>query len=537
MDAIHYLRTVRRRWLLVLSAVLVAVAAGWATTSTVAPVQPRRTSYSATTLLWSRATGTIVGAPSVVDVNALVRFSTLPDMLAMAAKRLDYHGDPGDLRSHVQVSADPTSTGFLDVTAFSPNARQAEQLAEGFSAGLVDYLGRLQAGQLQQQANTIRRQIDALRGLRDAESRQQVAALEQALNQVKIQQASPVGLSVIQHATAMPVPVTGFQAPQSRTTRLLIAAAIGLLAGLALALVMERFDTRIRDRHAAERHFGFPVLAEVPEIRGRQRKGLSVADEPAGTPADAFRLLSVAVARASDDDAGGDGDGPGPEDGRGSGPMTVLVTSPGPSDGKTTIAANLAAVYGEQGKKVLIVSCDLRRPSIHHAFGTPERPGLAEALSSSNGRVSLEPMLTRVDNVAIVPSGVARGNPGELLGSRKMQQALEQAKEYADVVILDASPVLVANDITPLLTEVDTVLLVARANRTRAELAERTGEVLRRVGAPVAGLALNGAREISMPTGYHPYRYRYRVEQEPKRGRRRGRRRAPAGGDTDAWAG
>jgi len=176
------------------------------------------------------------------------------------------------------------------------------------------------------------------------------------------------------------------------------------------------------------------------------------------------------------------------------------VTSPGPADGKTFVAANLAAAFKELGKRVLVLSADLRKPSIHRQFGVPVAPGLADALADSNGRVVVDALPTKVESVRLVPSGRADGNPGELLASPRMTRVLEAARRMADVAVLDTSPILVGSDVAPLLTKVDAVVLVARANRTRAELAQRAGDVLRRLDAPVVGIALNCSTEINMPT-------------------------------------
>ncbi|HZD79757.1 MAG TPA: CpsD/CapB family tyrosine-protein kinase, partial [Actinomycetota bacterium] len=347
------------------------------------------------------------------------------------------------------------------------------------------------------------RQIKALRKSNNPTAPQQIASLRGEIGSRTSQKQLLPGLIVIQEPRAVPVVTTGFQPPSSRTTRVLIAAAIGLLAGLILALALERFDTKIRTRQAAEQHFGYPVLAEIPVFRRKDRKGLPVASRPAGAAADAFRLLTVGVAAGPP--AGGDGHPRERTLERSPVPKTVLVTSAGPADGKSTVAANLAAAFGEQGKRVMVLSCDMRRPSIHRRFGLPVGPGLSDAIVSANGQLELGPWKTRVRNVLVVPSGLVDENPGELLGSRRMHAALEEAASEADVVILDSSPVLVANDVTSLLAQVDSVVLVARANKTRADLAERTGEILRRAGAPVVGLAFNGTREINLPTSYRRY--------------------------------
>ena len=131
---------------------------------------------------------------------------------------------------------------------------------------------------------------------------------------------------------------------------------------MILALVLERFDTRIRSPAAAEDAFGLPVLAEVPAISRGRRGTIVTASHPSSRAADAFRLVGVGD-RAMDT---------GTVRRRAN---TILVTSPEARDGKTTVAANLAVAYAQAGSRVLVVSCDLRRPAIHELFGVDEQPG------------------------------------------------------------------------------------------------------------------------------------------------------------------
>ena len=209
--------------------------------------------------------------------------------------------------------------------------------------------------------------------------------------------------------------------------------------------------------------------------------------------AGAFRLLQVGVQRwASDTDAAT--------------AATILVTSPEARDGKTTVAANLATAFAQAGKRVLVVSADLRRPAIHTAFDVSLEPGLTDAVRAMNGSGSaatldlgpyLEPCA--VVRLAVLPSGMIPDHPAELLGSEKMRRLIERLKKLTDVVILDAAPLVVASDVVPLVPEADGVLLVARAGKTRREIAASAASLIERMGAERVGVVMNDAREFSIP--------------------------------------
>jgi non-specific protein-tyrosine kinase len=171
------------------------------------------------------------------------------------------------------------------------------------------------------------------------------------------------------------------------------------------------------------------------------------------------------------------------------------------------VIANLAAIYAEVGKKVLVLSCDLRRPAIHGLFGVPNHPGLSDALMSMNGASVLDGRVlqTSLANVSMVPSGKDGAASAGLLGSDHMRRVLEESRTRADVVLMDTAPILVSSEVAPLIAEVDAVVLVAEAGKTSGVLAERAGELVNRLGAEVVGVVLNRASEIAIPKGYYRY--------------------------------
>jgi len=516
MEPIHYWRALRRRWFVIIAAVAVAGITAFVMTPAASsgPSAEQSKTYEATTLLLEDPS---TSATSSTSSSAVVPFESLPTLIkapqvaAIAAKRMHSEVDPLVLRNEVTAQVDPVS-GFLEVSGVSSDPRSAEDLSRAFSSALPTYLTRLKNREIDRQIRTLTENIASLQV--KAVSEEALRPYRDQLAGLELEADKAIRFLTIQAPVAEELPAAGLRPPQGRLIRILLAALLGLVAGFAIALLVERFDTKIRTRKQAEESFDLPVLAEIPMIDRRERGKVSVTMKPTGKAADAFRLLGASVtgswAAMVMSASNGNGNGAG---GAYNLPKTILVTSPGPRDGKTTVAANLAAVYGELGKRVTVISCDLRHPSIHRMFGARVSPGLWDVLrgDSEVGPI-VEP--TSVANVHMIPSGRIPASPGELLGSERMQHVLEQVAGMADVVILDCTSVLGASDIAALVSHVDAVLVVGRAGRTRAELAQRTTDVLTRLGAPVVGVTLNAAHEITTPTAH---RRHYRPTRQERR--------------------
>ncbi|MBN1813497.1 MAG: CpsD/CapB family tyrosine-protein kinase, partial [Anaerolineae bacterium] len=200
---------------------------------------------------------------------------------------------------------------------------------------------------------------------------------------------------------------------------------------------------------------------------------------------------------------------------------TLLVTSAGPTEGKSTTAANLAVAMAQAGLKVVVLDADLRRPRIHKIFGLHPRGGLTGSLLEGNMDGRLQP--SQVEGLAVLPAGELPPNPSELLGSKRLRELLDELAEDADVVVIDSPPVLPVTDAAVLAREVDGVLLVVDAGATRQEVVQRAVEGLRQVGAHLIGVVLN--RVPTRRGGYYYYYHEYYDDGHEKQ-RRRKRRRA-----------
>lgn len=525
MDPAELIRAIRRRWPIVAITVAAALLAGWLTTRVV-PAGPYRSSYKATHVLLSTSSDIYTpGTSNLKTMAALATVGEVPERVAEATGL----GEPTDLVQKVQATGDQ-ETGILKVSATSADPDEAVTLANTFANELVAFINQRGTVTTSREAESVQKQLDRLEeeiadfqrqigeeaetdeativAQRDAAIRR-YGLLYDRYSQLSVQTTAPTRLQSIQDAVAVPVQTGGFIQVRSLPSRLLLAGFLGILAAIGLVFVWERLDTRIHTKESAEQHFDLPVLAEIPFVRSwRRRSSIAVISKPKSPVADSFRLLAAGIVRRP----------PTP-------PQAILVTGPGPGEGKSTVVANLAAAFAEVGKKVLILSCDLHRPTVHLMFGVPNSRGLTDALKSKrdgNTIVNGQGWRTPLPSVRLVPSGIVPEKPGELLSSPLMRQVVAEAREVADIVLIDTAPILAASDATHLFPLVDAVLVVGRAGRTTALSAQRSSELLLRLGAPVVGATLNGSTEATLPRGY----YGYYANSERRAGGRKSRRRA-----------
>jgi capsular exopolysaccharide synthesis family protein len=192
------------------------------------------------------------------------------------------------------------------------------------------------------------------------------------------------------------------------------------------------------------------------------------------------------------------------------GARSLVITSPGPGEGKSTTAANLAVTLAQQGTRTLLVDADLRRPIVHRAFDLGQAPGLTDVLvGAAVAREAIRPnVLPKLD---VLPSGTQPPNPSELLGSEAMRRLLADLRDQYEMIVFDSPPVLAVTDAAVLGAATDAVVMVLRAGDTESIAAERALAQVRRVEAKVAGAVLNGV-EKGRDRYYHSY-YRYRSER------------------------
>ncbi len=277
---------------------------------------------------------------------------------------------------------------------------------------------------------------------------------------------------------------SGPDLPDGPAPRAGAGAVLGAVIGFGFVLFTERLDSRLRRKEDVESTLDLPVLAEIPPLGRRDRRDTRILslEEPRSRTAESFRTLRSGLDYARRLDQ---------EQGRARpGAHVILVTSAGPSEGKTTTIANLAAVMSEGDRRVLAVNCDFRRPRLHRYLGGTAFP---RRLNTTD--------LAGVQLVTQVTDNDGEATPSDVVAAQR--RLVERARDRFDVVLLDTAPILTTNDAADLLGVADHVVLVVSSARTRAEAADRAAELLERRGRSPLGIALVGAREVPNASDYY----------------------------------
>ncbi|MGE5264969.1 MAG: CpsD/CapB family tyrosine-protein kinase [Acidobacteriota bacterium] len=174
---------------------------------------------------------------------------------------------------------------------------------------------------------------------------------------------------------------------------------------------------------------------------------------------------------------------------------SMVVTSAAPEEGKSTTLANLAVTIAQSGKKVILVDCDLRRPSLNQLFNVRGSAGFTDMMRDDALMTKPPLQETNVANLRLLTSGTLPPNPSELLASRRMGDVIAALQQQADIILFDAPPVVAVTDAAVLASKVDAVLLVISAGKTKREHARKARALLEKVNARLIGTVLNNVKE------------------------------------------
>lgn len=287
--------------------------------------------------------------------------------------------------------------------------------------------------------------------------------------------ASQMKVSTVESAVVPLKPVT--PKPLLNT---ILAFMLGLSMSIGFAFVLEKLDVTVKESDMLEQLLGTTSLGLVP----KSQQPLLLGDNNAEA-SESMRRIRTNLQYLNFDQS----------------IRSFAVASPETGDGKTTVASNLAIVFAQAGQNVLLVDCDLRRPSISKVFHLPDARGLSNVLIGAADADSVV-LASGVDGLSIITSGPIPPNPADLLHSERMDHLLAKFEGQYDIVILDCPPVLAISDTVILASKADAVLMVSSFGKSKKADMLAARNALAKVGARVLGFVINGAR-ISKQNGYY----------------------------------
>jgi capsular exopolysaccharide synthesis family protein len=274
-----------------------------------------------------------------------------------------------------------------------------------------------------------------------------------------------------------------------------IAAGVvgGLVVALGLALFVNFLDDSIKSQDDVETYLRMPFLGYVPNIKSNSliERFQTSHLHAQSNAAESFRTIRAAITLGS----------------RGDRFRLLAVTSSMPAEGKSTIAANLAIVIAQTGLRTLLVDADLRRPSVHHGFEVEGAAGLVAYLTGKAATLEEVAQRTEVPHLDVVCCGSTPSQPSELLSSRRMTEFIQEAGRQYDRVVIDCPPVSAVSDPLIVASQVDGVLLVAKFNKVRREMARKSVQRLLDAGVQPCGMVINDIDFEGRDAYYYSYYY------------------------------
>ncbi|MGI8730447.1 MAG: polysaccharide biosynthesis tyrosine autokinase [Solirubrobacteraceae bacterium] len=391
--------------------------------------------------------------------------------------------DPRSLLNQIRVEPDEEA-GFISITATAFQASRAQEIADAFGNAVVTSRVEQAVQELNRTITGIKDQLDDLKRDDDI-GRLQLSEQLQRLRTVRAAQGS--NAEIVEPA----LPATLVATSGARRT-LILGIVVGLLLAIGAVVGAESFDRRIRTPGELEEFTGLPLLSAIPpEAFTASRSNSPRADE-------AFHMLRGALTYFNVD----------------SRMASVVVTSAGQQDGKTTVATQLALALARAGKRVILVDADLRRPQACVRLGIVEPGlGLGDVLV---GEAALNDVLVSfpiaqefgVGALLVLPAGAPPPNPSELMSSRVMVRLMQSLERQADIVIIDTPAALAVSDALPLLQAGSGAVLVARMDRSTREAVSRLQRVVTKADGEFLGTVATGVTSGNRYTGYEYEIYR-----------------------------
>jgi polysaccharide biosynthesis transport protein len=493
-----YTRLVLRRKWWVIGLALLGLAASLAISLT----QPKQYSAAAQILVQSAT-----GPSSLSAVPQQVTPTEVQTMLQLVNSASVLTAVRQQLGSAPPVEASEVAqTNIINITALAGAPATAARVANVYARQFVISQQSVAlknatnaAAELKAQIRSTALETKALRKTKGAASEVTAMVNQEAVLRVQLSQVEVSGAAATE-ALSLVTPAQPPVAPSS--PKPVQDAAVGLIAGLilglAVAFLCDSLDDAISSKEAAENLAGAPVLAAVPTVsswRKRDRPLVVTLARPASPATEAYRSLRTSLQFARQEHE----------------LRTILVTSPAAAEGKTSTLANLGAVFAQAGQRVLMVSCDLRKPRLGQFFGIDEQAGLTTAILGEDSIENLIQPAPGIEDLWLLPSGPPPPNPAELLNGARVQEIFARLRASFDLVLIDSPPVLPVTDAVVLSKDVDATLLIVAAHRTSSGDLQRAAEKLAQVDARVVGVVLNEATRQGSGhySGYGRYGDRY----------------------------
>jgi succinoglycan biosynthesis transport protein ExoP len=275
----------------------------------------------------------------------------------------------------------------------------------------------------------------------------------------------------------------------------------GLAAGIGLVFMLNHMDSTVRSPEHLEK-FGIPLIGVIPRYQvktGRDRIFLSIVEAPKSPNSEAIRDLRTSLSFVR------------PEK-----PVrSILVTSSGPQEGKSSISSNLAVAEAQAGKRVILLDCDLRRPMVNKIFGYQRKPGFTELVVGAAGIPDVL-RKTEIEGLSAICSGHIPHNPAEIVQAAIKKGLFVALAEQCDLLVIDSPPAAVVTDAVSIAPNVDAVLLISRCGKVQQKVVQGVWQKLQRSGAHMAGAVINDFDPIRNYTSYSYYAYRYKYYYEDK---------------------
>ncbi len=564
----HYAGILRRRARMCIIALVVGLILGLIASFFIKTPKVSTHYYKAITTLAATSGSTTAGSSGQgYSLERAVGLLQDHDLLAKVAKKV--HWSPVKTGNHLSAQAQGDQYA-IDVVGIAEHPKTAETLADTAAATLATMADkastvsfRTSFASLTQQRDHYQAQLDKL-DPHDPTQATQYSILQSRLSSIDSQLAAlsdnsqKLGLTTAREAHAIEINKEAYhqrltnainlpgqlQQPNNapvnssdktidetdlhrttvpgRTEQILIGGAVGLVVGIILSFIVEAWDDKVRSRARAESLCDLPVLAEIPSLTPDEAATnmVGMIDSPKSPTAERFRATCTAALFALGESAterpNASINGDGADGSTKAHTSVILVTSPGPGEGKTTTSANLAAAFADTGRRVLTVDGDFRRPALAK-YLVP-----VASLTDPHG-----PAATRVENVSFLAAPHDSDAAGDIVF--ELRRLVARYKNDYDIVVIDTPPMLTTNDATDLLAAADATLLVVRAGRTRATAAQRAATVLSRLRADVLGIVLNGCDRKEMENYYgYGYGYNYYYYGKDANEKKRRKRNATA---------